>query len=55
MYHLLVKKTIDVNIMQERHGKILVERRGEPVWVEIEEVSDEGCVPCAGLPFELGM
>lgn len=52
VYHLLMKKTIDVNILQERHGKLLLERRGEPVWHDLGEAWVEDSVLCEGLPCD---
>ncbi|KAI9927688.1 hypothetical protein MW887_003309, partial [Aspergillus wentii] len=37
VYHLLAKKTIDVNIYQERREKVLVERNGEAILVSQDE------------------
>ncbi|KAJ5084094.1 C-5 cytosine methyltransferase [Penicillium alfredii] len=52
VYHLLAKHAADVNIFQERHGQILVERDGEPVMVSPEEVSGNDVVRCQGEPLD---
>lgn len=41
IYHLLANKTIDVQIYQERRGKVLIERDGEAVLVAREETTDD--------------
>jgi hypothetical protein len=48
VYHLLVKKTIDVNIFQERRGKVLVERDGQAVLVNADECLDGEALSCVG-------
>ncbi|KAJ5605517.1 C-5 cytosine methyltransferase [Penicillium lagena] len=53
VYHLLMKMTVDVNVMQEREGKILVERRGALEWVSPAESEAEGVVRCGGEPFDV--
>lgn len=46
IYHLLAKKTVDVNIYQERRGKVLVERDGEGVLVESASIEER--MSCQG-------
>ncbi|RHZ71269.1 hypothetical protein CDV55_103969 [Aspergillus turcosus] len=48
VYHLLVKKTIDVNIFQERRGKVLVERDGQAVLVNSDECVEGEALSCVG-------
>ncbi|RAL15255.1 putative SNF2 family helicase [Aspergillus homomorphus CBS 101889] len=48
IYHLLAKKTVDVNIFQNRRGKVLIERDGEPALVTHEEAADEKIIKCEG-------
>ncbi|PWY93181.1 hypothetical protein BO94DRAFT_573354 [Aspergillus sclerotioniger CBS 115572] len=48
IYHLLVKNTIDVNIFQDRRGKVLVERDGEAMLVNRDEASDTEAISCEG-------
>ncbi|KAF4160765.1 hypothetical protein CNMCM6069_007550 [Aspergillus lentulus] len=48
VYHLLVKRTIDVNIFQERRGKILVERNGQAVLVRADECLAGEALNCQG-------
>ncbi|KAH2162340.1 hypothetical protein KXW33_001203 [Aspergillus fumigatus] len=48
VYHLLMKRTIDVNILQERRGKILVERNGQAVLVKADECLAEEALSCQG-------
>ena len=48
IYHLLVKHTIDVNIFQDRRGKVLVERDGEAMLVDRDEASDTEAISCEG-------
>lgn len=52
MYHLLVNKTIDVNIFQERRRQILIERDGEAILASREEASVEELVSCQGPIFD---
>lgn len=40
--------TIDVNIFQERRGKVLVEREGEAVLVDPEEALEFEAITCQG-------
>ncbi|KAL5360693.1 hypothetical protein BJX96DRAFT_184740 [Aspergillus floccosus] len=48
IYHLLAKRTIDVNIFQERRGKVLVERKGVPVLVTPDEADESEAMSCQG-------
>ncbi|KAL5333911.1 hypothetical protein BJX70DRAFT_405782 [Aspergillus crustosus] len=50
VYHLLAKNTVDVNIFQDRRGKVLVERDGKAVLVDKEEAVESGeeVVTCQG-------
>ncbi|KAL3480708.1 hypothetical protein BJX99DRAFT_266140 [Aspergillus californicus] len=48
VYHLLAKMTIDVNIFQERRGKVLVERGGEAVLVSSEDALESEAMTCQG-------
>ncbi|KAL2807643.1 hypothetical protein BJX63DRAFT_425199 [Aspergillus granulosus] len=48
VYHLLAKMTIDVNIFQQRRGKVLVERDREAVLVSEEEASKSEAISCQG-------
>lgn len=48
VYHLLAKMTIDVNIFQDRRGKVLVERGGEAVLVDPEEALESEAITCQG-------
>ncbi|OOF92487.1 hypothetical protein ASPCADRAFT_517877 [Aspergillus carbonarius ITEM 5010] len=49
IYHLLVKHTIDVNIFQDRRGKVLVERDGEAMLVDRDEASDTEAISFPGV------
>ncbi|KAJ5815684.1 hypothetical protein N7474_007461 [Penicillium riverlandense] len=55
VYHLLMRMTVDVNVMQEREGKILVERAGALEWVSKAEGDAEGVIRCEGEPFDVGV
>jgi hypothetical protein len=48
VYHLLMKRTIDVNIFQERRKKILVERHGQAVLVNAEDCLAGEALSCQG-------
>lgn len=48
IYHLLAKRTIDVNIFQERRSKVLVERKGGPVLVTPDEADESEAMSCQG-------
>ncbi|KAL4807283.1 hypothetical protein BDV18DRAFT_159502 [Aspergillus unguis] len=48
IYHFLAKRTIDVNIFQQRRGKVLIERDGEAVLVDAEEALDVEKLNCQG-------
>ncbi|KAL2834190.1 hypothetical protein BDW59DRAFT_178723 [Aspergillus cavernicola] len=54
VYHLLAKMTIDVNIFQDRRGKVLVERNGDgdgeekAVLVSPEEALESEVMTCQG-------
>ncbi|KAL4917150.1 hypothetical protein BDW62DRAFT_218256 [Aspergillus aurantiobrunneus] len=48
VYHLLAKMTIDVNIFQERRGKVLVERDRKAVLVDAEEALESEAITCQG-------
>lgn len=51
VYHFLAEKTIDVNILEERTGRVLVERHGECLLLK-EREGREGDRPLAGVPFQ---
>ncbi|KAL2829835.1 hypothetical protein BJY01DRAFT_261159 [Aspergillus pseudoustus] len=48
VYHLLAKMTIDVNIFQDRRGKVLVERDGKAVLISGEEALKSEAISCQG-------
>lgn len=48
VYHLLVKRTIDVNIFQDRRGKILIERDEQPILVSPNEAVGFEAISCQG-------
>ncbi|GAB1218525.1 hypothetical protein ATERTT37_007784 [Aspergillus terreus] len=48
IYHLLAKRTIDVNIFQERRSKVLVDRKGGPVLVTPDEADESEAMSCQG-------
>ncbi|GFF29000.1 DNA repair protein RAD5 [Aspergillus udagawae] len=48
VYHLLMKRTIDVNIFQERRRKILVERHGQAVLVNADDCLAGDALSCQG-------
>lgn len=48
VYHLLMKRTIDVNIFQDRREKVLIERDGQPVLVFPNEVAGFEAISCQG-------
>ncbi|GES66406.1 C-5 cytosine-specific DNA methylase [Aspergillus terreus] len=48
IYHLLAKRTIDVNLFQERRGKVLVERKGAPFLVNPDEADESEAMSCQG-------
>lgn len=51
VYHMLARETVDVNIVQDRNGKVVVEREGQPLLVSREDVQD-GDVFCEDRPLE---
>ncbi|KAJ5591523.1 uncharacterized protein N7459_001892 [Penicillium hispanicum] len=52
VYHMLARETVDVRIFQDRSGKVIVERNGQPLLVSMEEIQD-GDVMCADrLPVD---
>lgn len=51
VYYVLAEKTLDVNILEERKGKVLVERRGHLLLVEKKEKLETER-SFGGLPFE---
>ncbi|KAL2872557.1 putative SNF2 family helicase [Aspergillus lucknowensis] len=48
VYHLLAKRTIDVNIFQERRGKVMVERDGGALLISPEEALESEAMTCQG-------
>lgn len=52
IYHLLANKTIDVQIYQERRGKVLIKRNGEAVLVARGEATAEELKSCQGPVFD---
>ncbi|KAL4896868.1 hypothetical protein BDV59DRAFT_209394 [Aspergillus ambiguus] len=48
IYHLLAKRTIDVNIFQGRRNRILVERDGAPILVTPDEAEGSEAMSCQG-------
>lgn len=41
VYHILARGTVDVDIFQDRTGKIVVKRDGQPLLVSVGDVQDE--------------
>lgn len=48
IYHLLVKRTIDVDIFQGRRDKILIERDGSPMLVPHDDSAESEAMSCQG-------
>lgn len=52
VYHFLAAHTIDVNILQDRTGKTLVERNGEHHLLDLNDIEDGDAQGLEGVPFE---
>ena len=52
IYHFLAARTIDVNILEDREGKILVRRGEKYVFLAESEVAEGDERDLAGAPFE---
>lgn len=52
IYHFLAARTMDVNILQDRTGKTLVQRNGEYLLLPQAEVQEGDKQGFAGAPFE---
>jgi hypothetical protein len=52
VYHFLAAQTIDVNILEDREGKTLVQRDGDHLLLDNDEIGEGDKQDLAGAPFE---
>jgi hypothetical protein len=52
IYYFLAARTMDVNILQDRSGKTLVQRSGKYLLLPEAQVQEDDKQDLAGAPFE---